>query len=90
MVKLWMVFCQLINGPYAPAYMDTRTDHVQFEDPQVTKPLALGWELQRHPTEEYTRWFYPKDSGKTSWQDPRLSADALRARGVNIQKFKVV
>jgi hypothetical protein len=76
MVKLWMVFCQLINGPYAPAYMDTRTDHVQFEYPQVT--------------EEYTGWFYPKDSGKTSWQDPRLSADALRARGVNIQKFKVV
>jgi hypothetical protein len=86
MVKLWMVLCQLINGAYTPAYMNTRTDHVQFEDPQVTKLLPLGWELQRHPTEEYTGWFYPK----TSWQDPRLSADALRARGVNIQKFKVV
>jgi hypothetical protein len=75
---------------YCSAFIDARTDRIQVEDPRFTEPLPSGWELQRHENEKYEQLFIHKETGHATWRDPRLSPEALRARGVNLRTFKLV
>jgi hypothetical protein len=39
-------------------------------------------------SDPYIQWFRHEETGEDTWFDPRLTAVALRAKGVNVQRFK--
>jgi len=75
---------------YRSAFINTKTNHIQVEDPRLTEPLPSGWELQRHENEKYEQLFIHKETGHATWRDRRLTPEALCARGVNLRTFKLL
>jgi hypothetical protein len=78
------------TGSYRMAFKNMRTGHVQIEDPRLTEPLPAGWEMVKHDEEEYYQIFFNKEQSWYTFEDPRLTADALRARGVKLKNFNLV
>jgi hypothetical protein len=78
------------EGSYIPAYQNAQTGLVQREDPRLTEPLPSGWKLMKDNSDPYIQWFRREETDEDTWFDPRLTAVALRARGVNVQRFKLI
>lgn len=78
------------TGFYCMAFRNIRTGHIQIEDPRIIKPLPAGWEVLKHRDEQYEQLYVNKDQNRCTVNDPRLSPDALRARGVKLRTFKLV
>jgi hypothetical protein len=78
------------TGTWCMAFRNVRTGHVQLEDPRIMDPLPGGWELAEHEDAEFRQAFYNRSEDRCTWEDPRLTPDALRARGVKLKNFDLV
>lgn len=74
---------------YQSGFVDQETGDHSFEDPRLGD-LPPGWRLEdpEAPADWYN-WFINDETGERPvWPiDPRMTADALRARGVPLQEF---
>ncbi|KAM5354470.1 hypothetical protein ACJ41O_001117 [Fusarium nematophilum] len=77
---------------YLHRFFNPDTGEVTPEDPRL-KPLA-DWERIEHEVElddpETYDYFRHRVTGEVTAFDPRMRADALRARGVDLRKFELV
>jgi hypothetical protein len=71
------------------AYMNPKTGIFQVEDPRLG-PMPSGWSIQSHEEEEFLQRFKNDETGEVTWDDPRLTLEALRKRGVPLQVFTLV
>ena len=81
------------GGIYVPRYWDKETDTITQDDPRLDS-LSPDWE--RIPR-EWTRdspvvaaWHKNKVTRETMNSDPRMLPDALVARGVKLEQFRLV
>lgn len=88
-------FVQLLydedSGGYRDGYINRETGVCQAEDPRLDD-LPEGWKRKRHEREHLGMWFVNGESGgiMVSPQDPRLSHELFRKRGVEIREFELV
>jgi hypothetical protein len=78
------------DGVRYPAYVDRQTGGLCLEDPRLAEPLPKGWEVATHDKEEFLMAFLHLETGERTWQDPRLTEDALSSRGVPLRWFELV
>lgn len=79
-------------------FINTDTGHHSFEDPRLEEiPLPAEWERgtdeeqQRvHDDPEVFCRFRHRDTGELINYDPRMTADALKARGVPVQTLTLM
>ncbi|KAL8668853.1 MAG: hypothetical protein Q9168_006532 [Polycauliona sp. 1 TL-2023] len=70
-------------------YIDRQTGETRYDDPRLGQ-LPFGWRLKdanRRP--DWNNWFINDETGEQlRWPiDPRMTPEALEARGVNLQDF---
>lgn len=90
----WDVSHQYVNGYYRTFF--THGDVLTQEDPRVALPPQ--WRYKYVPEEdepntpkEMRRYdFENVETKETTWHDPRLTPEALRERGVNLEEFTLV
>ena len=70
-------------------YLNQETGHFQVEDPRLG-PLPPGWSLRSHSEEDFGQWIVNDETGEDACPDPRLTSEALRERGVPLQKLVLV
>ena len=76
--------------PHFDAFMNVQTGVVQVNDPRLG-PLPAGWRLADHRKKHAFSRFSNERLGITkTGSDPRLSLEALSARGVKLQEFRLV
>ncbi len=68
------------------AFHNQETGETQVEDPRK-EPLPEGWQICRHEAESAFKLYLNQVTGKRTFWDPRVSPEALRARGVELQDF---
>lgn len=74
------------------AYIDCRSGTIQVLDPRLG-PLPNHWRLKFHEHELLWSWFVNDETGEGREDlsvDPRLTPDALRKQGVNLEDFILV
>lgn len=76
------------NGRWA-AFVNAVTGNIQIEDPRVG-PLPAEWRVRSHAKEAAVNLYVNNDTGEKTFFDPRMTPDALKARGVDIKEFKLV
>ncbi|KAL8666378.1 MAG: hypothetical protein Q9168_007493 [Polycauliona sp. 1 TL-2023] len=70
-------------------FIDRRSNVCRLEDPRLG-PLPDGWVEEEHPMQHcYARYRNTEDD-RLTWNDPRLLPSELRARGVELEYFKLV
>lgn len=68
------------------AFKNLETERTQIEDPRLG-PLPAGWRIGRHEEESAYNMYVNDETGRRTKRDPRVSPEALRARGVKLQDF---
>lgn len=73
------------------AFLNTESGQLSAEDPRLGS-LPEGWRKQSHAHEEFQTLFLQDNDGECleTWEDPRMSADALCMRGVQLKTFKLL
>jgi hypothetical protein len=76
---------------YWPRHMDRATKNFYCEDPRLGE-LPLEWKRKGHPLDKFWTWFVNEETGEEikMGNDPRLTPEALRQRGVDLKVFKLV
>ncbi|KAM0799809.1 heterokaryon incompatibility protein-domain-containing protein [Usnea florida] len=75
---------------YYDAFINRDTDIVQIEDPRLG-PLPPGWRIADHIDKHMVNWYTNEAAGIfDSDFDPRMSPEALRARGIDLQEYRLV
>lgn len=88
--KLVMKWNEQKEGYYF-TFLNSETRSLQVEDPRLSQvPLPLGWRKVSHEFEGYWMVFVNVISGQRIPYDPRLTAEALKQRGVDIRTFNLV
>ena len=77
-------------GVYFDAFMNVQTRGVQVDDPRLGS-LPAGWRIADHREKHAYNKFSNEELGVTATNtDPRLTPEALRARGVKLQEIRLV
>lgn len=74
---------------YYYVFLDSDTGETHVEDPR-RGTLPAGWRIMNHDRDDAFNWYGNDITGEVSGRDPRLEPDALRARGVDLQEFRLV
>jgi hypothetical protein len=72
-----------------PVYLELDSSTTQVEDPRSGE-LPKGWKLRDHNEKHMFHHFMNEETGERTVKDPRLSPEALTARGVNVEYFNLV
>jgi len=60
------------------------------EDPRLEE-LTKPWRRRKHSEEEYWTWFLNEETGEDMYNsDPRLTPQALRAKGIPLRTFDLI
>ncbi|PMD40264.1 hypothetical protein L207DRAFT_565768 [Hyaloscypha variabilis F] len=84
------------RGVYRPAYINRRNGKVQGEDPRLAgHALPPGWRIEEHSEDGVNRSFVEENHNGTEkrwadWEDPRMRAEELRKRGVDVVSFDLI
>ena len=72
-------------------FLDSDTGNTQLEDPRLG-PLPAGWcNANMSKPELPWNWYVNNDTGEVAGiRDPRLTVNALKARGVDLQEFRLI
>ena len=70
-------------------FFNAVTGNSQIEHPRLG-PLPAGWRVRRHAGEAAYNLYVNTNTGEEIRFDPRLTPDVLKARGVDIEEFKLV
>lgn len=72
------------------AFVDRDTGIVQVEDPRLG-PLPPGWRIANHRDKHVINTYTNEAAGIfRSKFDPRMSPEALKARGIDLQEYRLV
>ncbi|KAI4260581.1 MAG: hypothetical protein L6R42_003991 [Xanthoria sp. 1 TBL-2021] len=89
--KKWMMLQK-----YYPEYhvnywlfLDGNTGQTRVDDPRLG-PLPAGWRFKSHEEEDAWNRFVNDGTGEDTMFDPRLEPDLLKARGVELQEFRLI
>lgn len=75
---------------YYDAFINHETGEVQVEDPRLG-PLPPGWRIANHTKKHVYNRYSNEATGKFKTHlDPRMRPEALIARGINLQEFRLV
>ena len=75
---------------YFDAFINRDTDFVQVEDPRLG-PLPPGWQVADHIYKHVYELYTNEAAGIfNSKFDPRMSPEALKARGIDLQEYRLV
>jgi len=74
---------------YRWAYLNKTTGRLQAGNPRLGV-VPSGWSIKSHEEEEYRQLFLNEGTGEETWDDPRLTSEELRKRGVPLQVFELV
>jgi len=89
----WKVRVELNGSIMEPRYLDTERNIMVREDPRLEN-LPAEWErIEQQRTADDPIMFAPhrnKSTGEIINWDPRMSPENLRARGINLQTFRLV
>lgn len=69
--------------------IDRSTGIFDYEDPRLGK-LPDGWKIMAHDEDEYWSMYGNEELGITNGEDPRLTAEALKERGVDLREFVLI
>ena len=75
-----------VRGRNGHLFIERSTEKKQFTDPRLGE-LPVGWEMISDDSVEQRPWFVDPSTGESTWDDPRKSAEAIRARGVDLRKI---
>ena len=70
-------------------FFDHQTGEFQVEDPGLG-PLPAGWYISDHEMKDACNLYANVETGEKTWFDPRLTPEALTARGVELREFQLV
>lgn len=73
----------------SPAFWNSKLEQFSAEDPRLGD-LPAGWRRETHKDEEFQTLFTRDVDGEQTWDDPRLTPDELRRRGVQLTTFELV
>ena len=75
---------------YFTCFFNKETNQYQLDDPRLG-PLSDGWHVKSHSEESGWNWYVNENTGEDAGEfDPRLTPEALKQRGVNLQKFRLI
>jgi hypothetical protein len=77
------------NRTLHESYLELASGVVQCEDPRLGK-LPQGWKLGDHDRMHLQPLFVNEETGEDTWYDPRLTPEALKARGVDVEYFDLI
>lgn len=80
-----------VGSGYQKGFVDQETGENLFEDPRL-RELPIGWRLANPEARaDWNNWFINDETGaRPEWpMDPRMTAEALRNRGVPLQEFRL-
>ena len=81
-------YFEKFSGNYA-ALLDHQTGEFQIEDPRLG-PLPAGWYIRSHEKKGAVNLYANDETGVRTWFDPRMTPEALTARGVVLREFQLV
>ena len=61
----------------------------QIEDPRLG-PLPAGWSIGSHKEESARNLYVNDETRKKTWEDPRMTPEALAARGLDLKEFELI
>ena len=73
-----------VHGKYGVCFVERSTGKKQFTDPRLGE-LPDGWQMISDNGVKQRPWFFDSSTGKSTRDDPRKSAEAIRARGVDLR-----
>ncbi|KAK4495200.1 hypothetical protein PRZ48_013527 [Zasmidium cellare] len=90
----WIVTQRFVHLRQLPRYINVPENRSQLDDPRLGE-LSTGWRriANRHLTPDdpvVVDYFENVDSGEIINYDPRMTADALRSRGVKLETLAFV
>lgn len=69
-------------------FLGLKSGKFYAEDPRLGE-LSRGWTRKEHLEDGFFSWFVNGETGEDMGSfDPRLTPEALRARGVKLEEFK--
>ena len=69
---------------------NAENNQYQLDDPRLG-PLPNGWRVKSHAEEASWNWYVNENTGEDSGDfDPRLTPEALKQRGVNVEEFRLI
>ena len=75
---------------YFTCFFNKETNQYQLDDPRLG-PLPDGWRVKNHSEEASWNCYVNENTGEDAGEfDPRLTPEALKQRGVNLQKFRLI
>jgi hypothetical protein len=77
------------RGHVYPVYLELGSSITQVEDPRLGE-LPKGWKLRDHNEKHMFHHFVNEETGERTVKDPRLTLEALTARGVNVEHFDLI
>ena len=86
--QLVLRYFEKYSGLYK-AFLDHQTGEFQIEDPRLG-PLPAGWYICDHERKDAWNLYANDETGERTQFDPRMTPEALTARGVKIGEFRLV
>ena len=74
---------------YSYAFLNHHTGECQIEDPRL-EPLPAGWYISDHEEEDAWNIYANDETVERTKSDPRMTPEALTARGVEMREFRLV
>ena len=75
---------------YNCAFLNQDTKETQIQDPRLGS-LPTGWRIKRHSNQDSCNWYVNDETGEdTGKMHPGLKIDALKARGITFEEFRIV
>ena len=71
------------------SFLDRLSGEFQIEHPRLG-PLPAGWYIGDHRRKDAFILYANDETGERTWRDPRMSPEALTARGVELREFRLV
>ena len=77
-------------GYFCEFFFNKETNQYRLDDPRLG-PLPNGWQVSSHRREAWWNQYVNEITGEDAGiYDPRLSPEALKQRGVQLQKFRLI
>ena len=88
--KVWRNF-QESSGQFSGQFVSflDESGGLQIEDPRLG-PLSVGWFVGSHEEERARNLYVNDETKERTWEDPRMTPEALAARGVDLKEFELV
>ena len=71
------------------SFFDYESGGFQIEDPRLG-PLPAGWSVGSHEQESAQNLYMNDETREETWDDPRMTPEALAARGLDLDEYSLI